>query len=99
MQYRSELANRPPVTPFTQEQRMAEMQRYAPAGQGDVFNAGLNLPAFQRAAEDANRNYKMKNQSILFGLAGAGLGDMAQQQGQREGMQSSLLGSLLRRFT
>lgn len=97
LNYRSNLSFRPPVTPDIQRHRMQEMSAYGPATMApDVFASSLNLPAYQRAAEDANRSYGMANQSALFGLAGEGLGQMAQQQSREQNMKGSLLGALLR---
>jgi hypothetical protein len=97
LNYQTELANRPPVGPYEQRRRMAEMQAYAPtnAAASDVFNIGLNLPVYQREAENANLNYQMQNQGLQRGLALSGLQMLGNQHAAHTNTVGSLLGGLL----
>lgn len=77
---------------------MAAMQSYAPENDAasDVFNVSLNLPVYQREAENANLNYQMQNQGLQRGLALSGLQTVGSQNSAYMNTVGSLLGGLLR---
>lgn len=95
-QYHTNLGYQPPVTPDIQNQRMREMSRYAPAGAEDVYASSLNLPAYQREAEMANMNYRMKNQSMQRDLALSGLAGQAEERAGKDALVGSILSGLMR---
>lgn len=96
IQYHSDMAYRPPMTPDIQAQRMREMSRYAPVGGEDVYASSLNLPAYKREADDALKNYQMKRNTAQRANVLDGLGMLESQRAEEQNMVGSLLGGLMR---
>jgi len=94
--YRSNIPSAPPVSQRMRDAALSGILAPSPYGQSDLYGAlaKSNAVDYDRAASAANAEYENKRRQAMNALVVSGLGQMADQQQQRNDLmnkQSSLV--------